>query len=535
MSKLSQRPVPYAGERPTVYADHVGRWYAASASDQHKKRFGQYLTPVEVADFMAGFCVPTAPTIHVLDPGAGAGVLSCALCEALAASPDTCAKIVLEAHEIDRELAGHLVHCLSYAAEWLQSKGVTLDFRVRTDDFILAHSEVLDQTPRLFSTCSSTEQSFDIAIANPPYFKVPKSDPRAQATASIVYGQPNIYAMFMAICAFLLKPGGQLIVITPRSYAAGPYFCLFRERFFAVMKPLGIHLFGSRRQAFNRDEVLQENVILLAQRDDDWSLRPNDDTMVTVSSSMGVRDLFKPDRRVIPIARVLDMHSKHRVLRIPITQSDDNSTRIVHSWTGSLHTYGLEVSTGPVVAFRATEFIVARGDVPATHAPLLWIHNVRPMQVKWPIAEQNKEQFIVISAASLPLLVANSNYVLVRRFSAKEEHHRLIAAPLLSQNMMSPLIGLENHLNYIYRPHGSLSDQETYGLAAILNSALLDTYFRTSNGNTQVSATELRAMPLPPLDTIREIGQHIMLLDHLDGHLDEIVENMLLVKPNATM
>ncbi|WP_439116320.1 hypothetical protein [Paludifilum halophilum] len=32
--------------------------------------------------------------------------------------------------------------------------------------------------------------------------------------------------------AFLLRAGGQLVYITPRSYTAGPYFRLFRERFF---------------------------------------------------------------------------------------------------------------------------------------------------------------------------------------------------------------------------------------------------------------------------------------------------------------
>ena len=38
----------------------------------------------------------------------------------------------------------------------------------------------------------------------------------------------------------------------------------------------------------------------------------------------------------------------------------------------------------------------------------------------------------------------------------------------------------------------------------------MDTYFRISSGNTQVSATELRVMPLPPIDAIIEIGQRVM-------------------------
>jgi hypothetical protein len=49
----TQIPTPDVDERPTVYADRVGRWYAALVSDDHKRRFGQYLTPVGVAMFMA--------------------------------------------------------------------------------------------------------------------------------------------------------------------------------------------------------------------------------------------------------------------------------------------------------------------------------------------------------------------------------------------------------------------------------------------------------------------------------------------------
>jgi adenine-specific DNA-methyltransferase len=52
------------------------------------------------------------------------------------------------------------------------------------------------------------------------------------------------------------------------------------------------------------------------------------------------------------------------------------------------------------------------------------------------------------------------------------------------------------------------------GIAALLNSNLFDTYFRTFNGNVNVSATELRAMPMPPLERIREIGEKLILVNN---------------------
>jgi adenine-specific DNA-methyltransferase len=106
-------------------------------------------------------------------------------------------------------------------------------------------------------------------------------------------------------------------------------------------------------------------------------------------------------------------------------------------------------------------------------------------------------------------VVPNETYILMRRFSAKEEARRLTCAVLERGALPGRVIGLENHLNYIHRPAGALDLAEAFGLCALLNSELLDRYFRISNGNTQVSATEIRAMPLPLLELTRQIGAKV--------------------------
>jgi adenine-specific DNA-methyltransferase len=68
-----------------------------------------------------------------------------------------------------------------------------------------------------------------------------------------------------------------------------------------------------------------------------------------------------------------------------------------------------------------------------------------------------------------------------------------------------------------------MEEDEAWGLSALLNSSLLDTYFRVSSGNTQVSATELRAIPLPPRATLLRIGRHARKLDDCYERLDDIV------------
>lgn len=450
--------------------------------------------------------VTKARQLRILDPGAGAGVLSCALCEHIAASGKA-REIILDAYESDVDLAGCLEKSLSYLKSWLQQKSVALSFRIIHEDFVLANAEGLAEKASLFF--AKPEESYDLVITNPPYFKLPKSDARAQAAEAIVCGQPNIYAIFMAVSSALLKTGGEMICITPRSYTAGPYFRLFREKFFARMQPETIHLFDSRTETFGRDDVLQESLILRVRRADGWMTTATQ-TMVEVSGSASSQDLAKREMRRVPVGEILDIAGKDRVLRLLLADEDQRILNLVRQWPGNLRDYGLEISTGPVVPFRATEFINRDGGNSSGQAPLLWMQNVSPMRIEWPVAARNKPQHIANNKLSSYLLVKNRNYVLLRRFSAKEAARRLVAAPLLASTLTAPFVGLENHLNYIYRRKGELSQQEAFGLAALLNSELIDSYFRTFNGNTQVSATELRALPLPPLALIEKLGEHVM-------------------------
>jgi adenine-specific DNA-methyltransferase len=483
---MTKVPQPLPDEMPAAYAYRVGQWYWSW--NKPDKALGQFFTPLTVARFMAERLPLSGSPARLLDPGAGLGVLTCAVCEASSAD------IELEAFELDERLAVYLDTCLSYAQRWMAQAGRSLVYSIRRDDFVLAYADALyEPTPR----------PFDAVISNPPYFKLPKSDPRARAAARVVHGQPNIYALFMALSAALLRPGGHVMFITPRSYAAGPYFSRFREYFFSRMRPRLLHLFESRRGVF--DDVLQESLILLAERSEQ-------DSEIILSSSTGHTDFNHLLQRRKSTSAVI---AQQNVLHLALSDEDEVISERVRFWTGSLRAYGLEVSTGPVVPFRATEFVSSHGDVPSTHAPLFWMQNVKPMRCVWPVT--HKSQYLRVKGAE-KLLLPNEHYVLLRRFSAKEERQRLIAAPYLA-DLDTPVIGLENHLNYIYRPDGVLASEEARGLAVLLNSSLMDAYFRRFSGSTQVNATELRTMALPPLEVIVELGRLSARSDNLNDLL----------------
>lgn len=460
--------------------------------------------------------------MKILDPTAGCGILCCAAVEAVAARSPAPRVIELTAYEVNAELIKPLEKVLDYLASWCLSKhGIRLEARIRNVDFIVAHAEALRLLHGLIPY-DSDDQYFDAIISNPPYFKIAKTDPRAVAASTVVHGQPNIYALFMAVGAALLRRDGDFVFITPRSFASGTYFRRFRSVLFDVIRPKEVHVFGSRRDAFGRDEVLQENIIFSGVRQDHWNGNGTRD-FLKVSSSRGIGDIGEPDYEAVPMSVALCPDDEEKVLRLPLSELDVRIMKTVDAWPNTLRGLGLNISTGPVIPFRAKELVDSEGNVPETHAPLIWMNHVRSMKVEWPLNGRKPEY--IRRDGSGALLVPNANYVLVRRFSAKEEASRLTAAPHMGRDSAVPEIGLENHLNYIYRPGGTLSEDEAWGLSALYNSGILNTYFRCTSGNTQVSAAELRAMPMPSRDAIVALGRNARRLDDPARGLEELVMN----------
>lgn len=522
-SQDSDKLTPKENELPSEYADRLGLYYASKVEHRSKKANGQFFTPVALARFMASLHVnPNKRIIKILDPGCGIGVLSTAICEGLVSEGKT-STIELVAFEIDTDILPLTELCLNYLAKWLKERDVNMTYFLCKNDFILHNSQVLNGV-------ETNTELYDIVISNPPYFKLAKEDERALAAKSVIHGQTNIYSIFLLIATKLLSVNGQLIFITPRSFCSGNYFRLFRELFFSSVYLKSIHLFNSRKIAFRKDKVLLENVIIVARPRQllrlNQSLVQNEDTNVTISSSEGIDDLQTRRVKEYKIKELINLNSYQKILHLPASNIDEKVISIFRSWKGSLISHGFEISTGPVVDFRSEDFITFRKK--KNSVPLIWLGNVEPMDVIWPLKTlkgKPKGQYISKQTESLSRLVPNKNYVLLRRFSTKDDSRRLIAAPHFKKRYSANMLGIENHLNYIYHLKNELSEFQIIGLSMLLNSRLFDLYFRTFNGNINVSATELRDFPLPELGLIELLGKTVE--DSVDGILHNNIDNLI--------
>ncbi len=505
-------PTPDNNILPSLYADKLGIHYTLIVSIEHKKKLGQFFTPWKIARFMAKYCIIKSEKISILDPGCGIGILACSVIERLLELNNKIREIELRCFETDNQIIVYSDACLRYLHKWLEKKKVNLTYFLCKNDFITHNSALLEKN-------DNTREEYDIIITNPPYFKLNKKEAITEYAKSIVYKQTNVYSVFVLLSTKLLSRNGQLIFITPRSFASGSYFQLFREKLFESILITNIHLFESRRRNFDRDKVLQENVIISCVKKEEVlpsQLELNfklDSNNVKITTSEGIVDAYASITQEYNFESLVNLNSSQKILHIPISKRDENAIQVFKSWSKSLEDYEIRVSTGPVVNFRNAQFI--KDSANENCVPLISLAHTDKMQLTWPLNKKIKGkytgEYIQDNIVTKSVLIENKDYILLRRFSTKEDTSRLVATPYFADVLSRyNKIGIENHVNYIYRPMDILKKEETIGIAAILNSKLFDIYFRTFNGSINVSATELRNIPFPELSIVKEIGQSIL-------------------------
>ena len=458
-------------------ADSLNEDLEKSTDRDQRSGIGQFTTPSDVARTIASLVEPTGRPLKVVDPGAGTGALLLALIAGLIERQIE-VPIEVDLVETDSTAINLLQKAARAARGTAGNYGISLETRIVKRDFC----DVLSW---------AGDCRFDIAIMNPPYMKLNSGDPcRQMVLRRHGFDCPNLYAAFLAVATALVKDGGQLVAITPRSFTNGLYFTKFRKELMSRAAFRRAILFDRRDRLFRSSSVLQETII--------FSLK-----MSTPADSDSVRVETRSDHLSEPHQlhdvlhdNIVSPQDSQRFINLPASPAETHVSSQVAALPADLTSLCLSVSTGPIVDFRSREYLTEAG-VPGS-VPLIYPANIKTTGVEWPVAT-TKPQGFAVSNTNRRMLFPNGPYVLTKRFTAKEQRRRVVAGVYLPVKGYD-YIAFENHVNVVHRDRKPINQSEAIQLAEFLNSELVDTYFRMFSGSTQVNASDLRRLRFPQLE-----------------------------------
>lgn len=472
--------------------------FIASAPKSQRKKFGQFFTTAKTAMYMAAlFCIDLdKEELSLLDAGAGTGILSAALLDRIYQLGYT-GRVNITCYETDSAVLPVLEQNLKLVKE-----KYGINYNIKTENYITSQyfgiGTLLDE-----DSCK-----YDYIIGNPPYLKVSKDAPEALSMPLVCHGAPNLYFLFWAMGIYNLRNNQELVYIIPRSWTSGAYFKKFREYLFTNAVITDIHLFESRDKVFGGESVLQETIIIKIKK-----TKTEPETInITTSSDSEFSDLRKfeaPYHTVVP---------KNHYVYLITDEKDANVIERINNLPQTLPDIQLKMQTGIIVDFRTRE--VLRDNMEEGAFPLLYAQHIKYGRVVWPLGKEGE----VIQTDHPAYLQENSDFLLVKRFTSKEEKRRLQCGIYLKQKYSQfKYISTQNKVNFVKCDSPCI----TYGLYVLLNSSLYDAYYRILNGSTQVNSTEINQIPIPSRDVIEKMGRELMHHELTVVNCDKIVDRWI--------
>lgn len=464
------------------YLEHViatTKNFVDSKSKAERKEYGQFFTVGTGAQFMSSmFDIDlNKDSLNILDAGAGTGILTVAVVDYLL-DIGYKGNIKVTCYENDTKVFPVLSDNLDYVS----NNEPNFKYQIIADNFI---------TSEPFGGFFKGDEVYDLVIGNPPYKKIPSESVEAQNMKEICYGAPNLYFLFMAMSVQKLKQNGQLVYIIPRSWTSGAYFEKFRKWLFTRTVVEHIHLFGSRDKVFNGESVLQETMIIKIRK---TNKKPSSIKMTSSETS----DFSKVTSINVDYNTVV---AKNSYVYLVTNEEEIECLDSLKTFDNTLVSDGLRMKTGLIVDFRTRDVLRNDADEPNTY-PLLYSQHIKNGKIVWPVGKEN--EYICTDRKSY--LQENTNYVLVKRFTAKEERRRLQCGIYLKKEHPNyKYISTQNKVNYIL----CKEEDEALGVYCLLNSTIYDLYYRILNGSTQVNSTEINNMPVPDKHTILEMGKEL--------------------------
>ena len=483
-----------------------------------KKKLGQFYTPTSIAKKMV-FEVRNelkALSEHdlIVDPACGTGVFIVETVKKMSAflAFDELLKFV------ENNMFAYDVNPFSVIATKMSILNALLEISLNNvqKSNLLLNIPVLNNIKWKNTIVEKDENKFSIILGNPPYFKLDsKALEDIDGYDTIIYGQPNIYSLFMhwGLCHLCIN--GTMSFIVPQSIRSGLYFKNLREEIKELRIKSILHI-DSRQNIFDRAE--QAVLIICLQN------KPVRNTKTKIQFINGNQNVL----------------SKFSISRSKLMMNKDNNYMFIinkkpemYDILEKVYNNGTTLSVSDsLVKFSNGLFVWnqnkdALADSSDEAIPIVYGGDVQPVKFQFITSWTNdkRKSFAKITDKTRPYVLSGKR-LLVQRTTNFEKDIRLKAC-LISDDFLDNYDSyfLENHINFLCCNSGKeeiITDELMNYYLGLLNSKLINYVFISKSGNTQVSANELNLLPFSK-NNIKDISAFVSKhLSELKEHQEEL-------------
>ena len=465
--------------------------YTSSKSKDDLKSSSQFFTPYDIAKKMTSTIdfstFKNNASISILEPSSGCGILIAALIEDIIANCPNIKTIEIRAFESDSNVCEILRQNINLFKKELSKKyNINIKSTIFNKNFITFYKNIW---------ITNHVKKFDIIISNPPYKKITQSSEESMIMSDFLFGQPNIYILFIALSIKLLNTDGFYCVLSPRSYLNGIYAKKLREYIFKEVSLYHIHSFGARNLF---KSVYQEVFISTFKKN------LNQKTLLI---SYNNHSSFKAKFNDL----LLDKNNLNII--VPKVTEDIKNFKQFKNLKYSLEDLGYALKVGPIVQFRNTNDI-RREKYNEEYAPLLIGADIQTDNtIKYYHNESNPKRKTHNKSIHYKnrLLINNSNYLVIRKITAKNNSEFIVSAVLEKNYFNHTKLGVDNNLLYICKlNHTELALEECYGLYGYINSKQFKSFYFMINGTHTINVNDFNNIKFPNKEQLIFIGKKLL-------------------------
>lgn len=483
-----------------------------------KKKLGQFYTPTGIAKKMVFEVRNELKTLSeqdlVVDPACGTGVFVVEIIKQMSAflSFNKLIKFV------ESNMFAYDVNPFSVIATKLNVLNTLLEIApdvVNKNKFSLG-IPMLNNIKWKNTIVDKEEKFFSIILGNPPYFKLDSTALKdIDGYDTIIYGQPNIYSLFMHWGISHLCTNGIMSFIVPQSIRSGLYFKNLREEMKGLRIKSIFHI-DSRQNLFDRAE--QAVLIICLQNK---PVRNTKTKIQFINGNQKVLSEFSIPRSKLMMDRdnnyMFIINKKYEMYDI-LEKVYNNGTML------TVNDSLVKFSNGLFVWNQHKESLADSSD---EAIPIVYGGDIQPVNFHFITSWANGERkaFAKITDKTRPYILSGKR-LLVQRTTNFEKDIRLKAC-LISDDFLKNYDSyfLENHVNFLCCNSGKeeiLTDELMYYYLGLLNSKLINYIFISKSGNTQVSANELNLLPFSK-NNVKDISAFVSkYLSELKEHQEEL-------------